>query len=137
MPRYASVDDLNARLRDAQITITNTSIPSTAQAESILEQVEGEIHAYLRNRTQLPATDPETTQLLKSLAVSLACERIFTLAYPQSQLNPFATEARAARELLKAIAKGDAALPTTNAPNPAPIAHLPTNEPQFKTNKRL
>jgi len=134
---YATIDDLNARLKDAQIIITNTSIPNITQAQSILEGVEAEIHAYLRNRAPIPLSDPESIKLVRSLTISLTCERIYTLAYPQAQSNPFATEAKAARELLKAIAKGDISLPSTNAPTPTPTHNFPDTTPTFTLNKKL
>jgi phage gp36-like protein len=137
MPRYATIDDLNARLKDAQIQLTNTSVPTSTQAENILDQIEGEAHAYLRNRYPLPITDPEARLTLRGIIVSLACERIFALAYPQTELNPFREEARAARELLRMLARGEANLPRTDAPTPLPITDMPTDEPEFKRNRRL
>jgi len=116
MPQYTSVADLQTRLVDAQITLTTNSVPTSAQAESILEQVEAEAHAYLQNRYQLPLTDPESVRFLRGIVVSIACERIFALAYPQAEFNPFREEARAARELLRHIMRGEAQLPTSASP---------------------
>ena len=137
MPRYASVDDLRARLNDAKIAITATSVPTEAQVESLLDQVEAEVHAYLRNRYALPITDAEAVVALRGWVVSLACERVFALAYPQAAANPFSGEARAARELLRAVARGEASLPRSDAPAPEPIADLPGGEPEFRVGRRL
>jgi phage gp36-like protein len=137
MPRYASVDDLRARLRDAKIEITPSSSPSEAQVESLLDQVEGELHAYLRNRYRLPVVDAEAVVALRGWVVSLACERVFALAYPQAAANPFSAEARAARELLRALARGEASLPRADAPAPEPIADLPDGESEFRVGRRL
>ena len=137
MPRYASVDDLRARLSDAKIAITATSVPTEAQVESLLDQVEAEVHAYLRNRYALPIVDAEAVVALRGWVVSLACERVFALAYPQAAVNPFAAEARAARELLRAVARGEASLPRADAPTPEPIVGLPDGEPEFRVGRRL
>jgi len=137
MPRYASVDDLRARLSDAKIEIRATSVPTEAQVESLLDQVEAEAHAYLRNRYALPIVDAEAVVALRGWVVSLACERVFALAYPQAAVNPFAAEARAARELLRAVARGEASLPRADAPAPEPIADLPDGEPEFRVGRRL
>jgi phage gp36-like protein len=137
MPRYASVDDLRARLRDAKIEITATSVPTEAQVESLLEQVEAEAHAYLRNRYALPIVDAEAVVALRGWVVSLACERVFALAYPQAAVNPFSAEARAARELLRAVARGEASLPRSDAPAPDVVAELPEGEPEFRVGRRL
>jgi len=132
MPYYTSVSLINARLRDSQIIITANSIPSESQVNALIDQVEGEIHAYLRNNYPIPITDAEGVKLLASIATSLCCERIFTLAYPNAELNPFAQEAKAARELLKDLARGNAALPSTNAPTPLPTHNFNDNTPPFK-----
>jgi phage gp36-like protein len=137
MPRYASVDDLRARLNDAKIEITATSVPTAAQVESLLDQVEAEVHAYLRNRYRLPITDAEAVVALRGWVVSLACERVFALAYPQAVANPFSAEARAARELLRALARGEASLPRSDAPAPNVVVELPEGEPEFRTGRRL
>ena len=137
MPRYASVDDLRARLSDAKIEIRATSVPTEAQVESLLDQVEAEVHAYLRNRYALPITDAEAVVALRGWVVSLACERVFALAYPQAVANPFSAEARAARELLRAVARGEASLPRSDAPAPEPIADLPGGESEFRVGRRL
>jgi len=137
MPRYASVDDLRARLSDAKIAITATSVPTEAQVESLLDQVEAEAHAYLRNRYALPIMDAEAVAAIRGWVVSLACERVFALAYPQAAANPFAAEARAARELLRAVARGEASLPRADAPAPQPIADLPDGESEFRVGRRL
>jgi phage gp36-like protein len=137
MPRYASIEDLRARLSDAKIAITTTSVPTEAQVESLLEQVEAEAHAYLRNRYRLPVTDAEAVVALRGWVVSLACERVFALAYPQAAVNPFSAEARAARELLRAVARGEASLPRADAPEPEPIVDLPDGESEFRVGRRL
>ena len=137
MPRYVTVDEINARLRDAQIVITPSSVPSAAQVEAIIEQVESEAHAYLRNRYALPIVDAEGAQMLRGLVVSMVCERVFRLAYPQAAANPFEVEARAARELLRQLARGEASLPRADAPTPEPIADLPGGEPEFRAGRRL
>lgn len=116
MPRYTTISDLQPKLVDAKITLGASTIPTAAQAEAILEQVEAEIHAHLQNRYVIPLTDPEAILFVCGLALSLAAERIYALAYPQAQYNPFAPEARAARDLLKHIMRGEAQLPTRAAP---------------------
>ncbi len=124
MPLYTSVSHLQARLTDAQITITATSVPNTTQAEAIIDQVEAECHAYLRNRYALPITDPEAIAMLRSVATSLAIARIYRLAYPQSEFNPFSDEEKQALQLLRDIAAGKAALPVSSAPTPYPVAEF-------------
>lgn len=138
MPYYATVADLQARLVDAKITLSTTSVPTATQAEAILAQVEAEAHAYLQNRYELPITDPQAVLTLRGLVVSIACERIFALAYPQAEFNPFREEARAARELLKHIMRGDAQLPTSQAPISGAYADFgdPT-PPRHKTREEL
>lgn len=132
MPRYATIADLRARLVDTHIQLGATSVPTAAQAESIIEQVEAEIHAYLQHRYQLPLTDAESILFIKSLAVSLCCERIYTLAYPQSPSNPFRPEADAARDLLKHIMRGDAQIPTTQSPIGGAYADFGGASPKYK-----
>jgi phage gp36-like protein len=116
MPRYTSISDLQPKLVDAQIALGASTVPTAAQAEAILEQVEAEIHAHLQNRYAIPLADAESILFVRGLALSLAAERIYALAYPQAQFNPFAPEARAARDLLKHIMRGEAQLPAQSAP---------------------
>lgn len=129
MPYYTSITLINARLADSQITITSSSVPSANQVEAIIDQVEGEIHAYLRNNYPTPVTDTEAVKLLASLATSIVAERIFTLAYPNAESNPFTAESRQARELLKDLSRGAAALPSTNAPAPLPSHNFNNSNP--------
>ncbi len=124
MPRYTSINLVQARLRDAQIIITTSSVPNIAQTESLIDQVESEIHAYLRNRYALPITDPEAISMLASLATTITAERVYRLAYPQAENNPFEPESRQALQLLRDIASGKASLPVSIAPTPTPVAEF-------------
>lgn len=137
MPRYTTLADLQARLNDTQIQLTTTSVPTDAQAEAITEQVESECHAYLQNRYQLPLTDPEAVLFMRGLVTSIACERIFALAYPQAEFNPFRAEANAARELLKHIMRGNAQLPTTQSPIGGAYAEFGCTTKRHKVGEEL
>lgn len=99
LDRYATVAVFLARVGE-------DGAPDTIPLDTALEEASSEIDAALRGRYRLPV---ETVPpVLRRIAIDLAVDAIPRNSIESADL--FERRARAARELLKAIAEGDVSL---------------------------
>ena len=102
---YATPQDILDRYGDTGLFLagrTEEGLPDTSPLMTALEEASSEIDAALRGRYRLPV------ESVRRIAVDLAVDAIPRNAPETADL--FERRAKAARELLKAIAKGDVSL---------------------------
>lgn len=106
---YATPQDILDRYGDTGLFLagrTEEGLPDTSPLMTALEEASSEIDAALRGRYRLPVES--VPPVLRRIALDLAVDAIPRNAPETADL--FERRAKAARELLKAIAKGDVSL---------------------------
>lgn len=114
---YATVNDLQDRLGEARLVqLTDLVDPplglvDTAVAQKALDDADAEIDGYLVGRYALPLADP-VPAVLRVHAITLAHGRLLGAQIDEAT----ATEVKATRAWLMAVAKGDVVLLPPSVP---------------------